>query len=452
MDQISSAIERAIREGRLGPGTRLPSWHDLAVQLGVARGTVRMAYENLRDQQLIVTAGAAGTRVAEHARPAATHTGAEGAAPASAPPGRPAIFQVGVPAHDAFPFKTWSRIMGRAARAAAAAPVGYPDPFGERELRTEIAAYLSIARGIECTASQIFITNGFGSALAAALRALGATGESAWVEEPGFTVAREILAMAGITPIPVPVDAEGLNVAAGVAAAPQASFAVVTPGQHAPLGMTLSLRRRHALLDWAATAQAWVIEDDYLGELQLQGRATPGLASLDRNGRVLHIGTFSKTINPSLRVAFLMVPRPLVDKVASVISTSTPAPAPSVQLAVAEFMRGGHYLRHLRRMKRLYAERRRILMQCLRELSLPCVEAGLAALVPLPDGVRDIDVVAKARQLGMMPSALSWWHSQPQAHGNGLLLGVTNLPEERIAEHCKRLAEVLAGMQVQLDN
>ncbi|GAB3435981.1 MocR-like pyridoxine biosynthesis transcription factor PdxR [Massilia solisilvae] len=446
-DQISAAVGRAIREGQLGPGARLPSWHDLAAQLGVARGTVRMAYENLRDQQLIVTAGAAGTRVAEDARPAASGLTLARAAPAPARPVRPGIFQIGVPSHDAFPFKTWSRIMGRAARAAAAAPVGYPDPSGEIELRSEIAAYLSIARGIVCAPSQIFICNGFGGALAAVLRALGMEGKSAWMEEPGFSVSREILRMSGVTPVPVPVDAEGLDVAAGMAAAPQASLAIVTPGQQAPLGMTLSLRRRHALLEWAAASGAWVIEDDYLGELQLQGRATPALASLDREGRVVHIGTFSKTINPGLRVGFLMVPPALVDAVTQVVTVYSAAPTPTVQLAVAEFMRDGHYLRHLRRMKRLYAERRRLLMQCLRELSVPAVEAGLAVLVPLADGVDDVAAVAKAREVGMSPAALSWWHAQPGRRDRGLLLGVTNVQEQQVAEHCVRLAGICAARQ-----
>lgn len=442
VDQISAGIGTAIGDGRLAPGARLPSWHDLSVQLGVARGTVRMAYETLRDRQLIVTAGAAGTRVAEHARAAAFRAHVDDASPPRPLPGRPAVFQIGVPAHDVFPFKTWSRIMARAARAAAAAPVGYPDPRGEAGLRGEIAAYLCIARGIECTADQVFITNGFAGALSVALRALEMHGKSAWMEEPGFSMTRELLSLSGVTPVPVAVDAEGMDVAAGVAAAPQAALAIVTAGQQAPLGVTLSLRRRHALLDWAAASRAWIIEDDYLGELQLQGRATPALASLDRSGRVLHIGTFSKTINPGLRIGFLVVPSTLVDQVTRMATICSSAPTPAIQFAVDEFMRDGHYLRHLRRMKRLYAERRRLLVDHLRRLSLPHFEAGLAVLLRLPDGTRDIEVVARAAGMGMSPSALSWWYAQPQPRDNGLLLGVTNLSAETIEGHCQRLASI----------
>jgi len=292
--QIAAAIGAAIHDGRLSPGTRLPSWHDLAAQLGVARGTVRAAYDSLRDQQLIVTAGAAGTRVARQA----VRAGSAPERPTTPPPrlAAPVPFQVGVPGQDVFPFKTWSRIMGRAARAAAAQPLGYPDPRGEPVLRAAIAAYLGIARGIACHPSQVFIANGHAAALGLALRALRLDGRTAWVEDPGYASARAVLAQYGVTPAPVPVDAEGLDVAAGIASCPDAALAVVTPGQQAPLGMTLSLARRHALLDWAAARGAWIVEDDYLGELQLQARATPALAARDHAGRVLHIGTFSKSV------------------------------------------------------------------------------------------------------------------------------------------------------------
>lgn len=408
-----------------------------------------MAYENLRDQQLVVAAGAAGTRVALQMLPAAGRTlHAGGAAPAQAVGNRavrPAIFQMGVPAQDVFPFKTWSRIMGRAARKAAATPLGYPDPCGESELRSEIAAYLCMARGIECTPSQVFITNGFAGALGVALRALRMEGQCALMEEPGYASTREALVGAGVTPVPVPVDPEGMDVAAGIALAPQAALAIVTAGQQAPLGVTLSLRRRQALLDWAASTQAWIIEDDYLGELQLQGRATPALASLDRAGRVVHIGTFSKTISPALRVGFMVVPTALTGHVASVMTAYAAAPTPVIQYAVAEFMRSGQLLRHLRRMKRLYAERRRTLVACLRAMALPHAEAGLAVLLRLPQGVDDAEVAEKARAAGLAPSALSWWYAQPRPGLEGLLLGVTNLPDERIEDCCRRLTAIWAG-------
>jgi len=444
--QIAAAIGTAIHDGRLAPGARLPSWHDLAAQLGVARGTVRAAYDSLRDQQLVVTAGAAGTRVARQpaparataARPAPDH-------PAVAPARRvePVPFQVGVPGQDVFPFKTWSRIMGRAARTAAAQPLAYPDPRGEAPLRTAIAAYLGIARGIACHPSQVFVTAGYAAALGTALHALRLEGRTAWIEDPGYTSARIVLAHYGVTPAPVPVDAEGLDVAAAIARAPDALLAVVTPGQQAPLGMTLSLARRHALLDWAAAHDGWIVEDDYLGELQLQGRATPALAARDRAGRVLHVGTFSKTINPALRVAFLVVPPALAPRVAEVADACAAAPAPAIQYAIEEFLRDGHYLRHLRHMKRVYAERRAALCACLRGLGVPHVEAGLAVLVPLPQGVDDAALSARARAAGLAPSPLSWWRAPGRPGGGGLLLGVTNVPPARAQAACAALAALL---------
>jgi GntR family transcriptional regulator/MocR family aminotransferase len=449
-EQIGNAIGAAIRDGRLAAGARLPSWRDLAVQLGVARGTVRVAYENLRNQQLVVTAGAAGTRVAQQAGLAAAHAALAARGPVPPPAsvstrsGQAAVFQVGVPAQDAFPFKTWSRIMARAARTAAAAPLGYPDPCGEPALRAEIAAYLGIARGIRCTPDRVVIANGFGGALGLALRALRLGGRTAWMEEPGYAATRALLAQYGVTPVPVAVDGEGLDVAAGMAAAPGAALAVVTPGQQAPLGMTLSLRRRHALLDWAAASDAWIVEDDYLGELQLQGRATPALAALDHAGRVLHIGTFSKTINPALRVGFMVVPDALKGRILQAAEACAPAPAPAVQLAVAEFMRGGHYLRHLRRMKRLYAERRHALAACLKSMNLPHSEAGLALLLTVPAGVDDVLLAQRARAAGLAPSALSWWRAQPSQGAGGLLLGVTNLPDAHATDAYRKLVALLA--------
>jgi GntR family transcriptional regulator/MocR family aminotransferase len=444
--QIAAAIGTAIHDGRLAPGARLPSWHDLAAQLGVARGTVRAAYDSLRDQQLIVTAGAAGTRVARQpvpARATAARPAPERPAVAPAPRVEPVPFQVGVPGQDVFPFKTWSRIMGRAARTAAAQPLAYPDPRGEAPLRTAIAAYLGIARGIACHPSQVFVTAGYAAALGTALHALRLEGRTAWIEDPGYTSARTVLAHYGVTPAPVPVDAEGLDVAAAIERAPDAALAIVTPGQQAPLGMTLSLARRHALLDWAAARDGWIVEDDYLGELQLQGRATPALAARDRAGRVLHIGTFSKTINPALRVAFLVVPPALAPRVAEVADARAAAPAPAIQYAIEEFLRDGHYLRHLRHMKRVYAERRAALCACLRGLGVPHVEAGLAVLVPLPDGVDEATLSARARAAGLAPSPLSWWRAPGHAGTRGLLLGVTNVPPARAQAGCATLASLL---------
>ena len=401
--QIHGAIRDAIQDGRLAGGARLPSWRDLAAQLGVARGTVRAAYERLSDEQLIVAHGAAGSRVADRV-PAAPPAGS--AIEAQPLPelfhdfeNPPSPFQMGAPAQDAFPLVLWSRIMARSARLAAAAPGSYPDPRGHPELRREIAAYLAIARGVRCAPGRVFVTAGFSGALGLALHALRLAGASVWLEDPGFPLTRTAVAFAGLKVVAVPVDEEGIDVAEGARRAPRAALAVVTPGQQAPLGMTLSLARRQALLECAARSDAWIIEDDYLGELQLAGRAAPALASLDSAGRVLLAGTFSKTISPALRLGFLVVPPQLAPLFATVAACLAPAPAPTVQRAVAAFMAEGHYLRHLRRMKRIYAVRRDALATCLREMAHDGVaiagSAALAVRLRLPDGSKDLDIAAR---------------------------------------------------------
>ncbi|MEA1648936.1 PLP-dependent aminotransferase family protein [Nitrospirillum sp. BR 11164] len=455
--QIHGALRQAILGGRLAAGARLPSWRDLAAQLGVARGTVRVAYERLMDEQLVVGMGAAGTRVARWPVPDLAPV----PPPAETLPmaaffhdfeGTPLTFQMGVPAQDAFPYTQWSRVLARAARTAAQAPVGYPDPRGHPELRHAMAAYLAIARGIQCAPAQVLVTNGYAGALNLAVRALGLEGRAAWMEEPGFPLTRTALSLAGMRPVPVPVDAEGLDVAAGVVAAGDAALAVVTPGQQAPLGMTLSLARRVALLDWARHTGAWVLEDDYLSELQLAGRAAPALAAVDHaaggaaggNARVLHAGTFSKTISPALRLGFLVVPASLAGHFGDVAACLSPAPAAPVQRAVAAFLAEGHYLRHLRRMKRLYAARRATLLRALDGLLPVRATAGLSVVVSLPPGTRDTAIANQALAFGMAPVPLSPWYVAEGNHQAGLLLGVTNLNDRTLAADCGRLADLVA--------
>lgn len=445
-EQIYLGVRTAIADGRLRPGARLPSWRDLASQLGVSRGTVRLAYERLIDEQLVASAGAAGTFVATQARSTSVPATAPSRGlnlPLAGGDAGPAIFQLGVPADDVFPKKAWSRILVRAARATAAQPVGYPDACGEAALRAEIVANLTISRGIACAPAQVFITVGYAGALGLALHALRQDRKPCWMEEPGYPFARHALILAGIQPVPVPVDHEGLNVAAGIVAAPDAAFALVTAGQQAPLGFTLSLQRRHALLEWARQNNSWIIEDDYLGELQLKGRAAPALASLDSEGRVLYIGTFSKTINPALRLGFLVAPPALVTRIAELATTLAPAPAPPLQQAVAEFLRDGHYLRHLRHMKRVYALRRQLLAACLTSRGVEHTLAGLTVVQPLPRSMDDVEIARLARNVGLSPVPLSPWYGNQAAAQAGLLLGVTNLPEDRIAECCAQLDSVI---------
>ena len=448
-EQIQHGIATAIRKGVLEPGVRLPSWQDLAAQLGVARGTVRKAYEKLDAAQLIVASRAAGTRVAPHAR-------AEAKSEQQPDPGSlveiyrdmtqgPAFFQMGIPATETFPATLIARIRAKAIRAETSAVPMYPDPRGEPALRREIARYLAVARGIDCAPSQILVTGGFNAGLGLALRALGMEGQAAWIEDPCFPLTRKGLELAQLSLSPIPVDADGIDVDHGLRHAAGAKLVVVTPGQQAPLGTILSLERRIRLLDWAAAKQAWVIEDDYLSELQLAGRAAPALASLDRAGRVIHLGSFSKTISPTLRLGFIVAPTALVARFAEVALCLAPAPGPSIQLATAEFMREGHYLRHLRRLKRAYGAKQEALLAQLRPHFDPSdiTAAGLAVLLRLPDGASDVAIAQALRPFGISPSPLSIWHASTEAARSGLLLGVATSPAKELAKSCKRLVEVI---------
>jgi len=446
-EQIHRGIRAAIESGVLAPGARLPSWQDLAAQLGVARGTVRSAYEKLSSAQLIVAARATGTHVVD--RPSFPVRRDKAPAPGSFMEmyqeltAGPAIFQMGVPAQETLPATLLARMRAQAVRVEVSAPAIYRDPRGELELRREIAAYLALARGIECAPSQIIITSGFSGGLGLALRVLGLEQKKVWVENPGFPFTRRGLELARLSIAPIPVDADGVDVDYALKHAPDAALVVVTPGQQAPLGFTLSLARRSRLLDWATQNKAWVIEDDYLSELQLKGRATPALASLDRAGRVIHIGSFSKTITPALRLGFVVAPAALASRFAETAACLAPAPGPAVQLATADFMRDGHYLRHLRRTKRVYAAQGDALLKYLRPRTANVAIAGLAAVLRLPKGAADLAIAREAAPLGLAPTPLSLWYATKGSVRPGLLLGVATSPLKRIEASCDRLLQII---------
>lgn len=447
-EQIRISITKAIESGLLAPGTRLPSWQDLAAHLGVARGTVQAAYERLSDGQMIETFGARGTLVAPRPRalsaPPHACRPAPGVRPLPAPGEGPAIFQLGIPALEDPPDRLFAR--ARSSNLLKPGPfssLGPPDPSGEAELRREIAAYLSISRHIHCVPEQVFITSGYSSGLDLALRVLGLDGRKVWMEEPGFYRTRKALELARLRIVPVPVDAGGINVGYGIEHAGDAALAVVTPGQQAPLGPTLCLRRRLQLLEWAAERGAWIIEDDYLSELQLEGRAAPALASLDKAKRVIHVGTFSKTVSPGLRLGFIVAPTELVAAFSEMAAVFAPAPSPVIQFAMAQFMRAGHYSRRVRRLKRLYAAQRDALCDQLSLHDAPWVTAGLAVLLSLPDGAPDLHIAREARTFGMAPSPLSQWFATSSWAQPGLLLGVATAPEPHLAASCRRLFEII---------
>jgi GntR family transcriptional regulator/MocR family aminotransferase len=447
--RIANHLRDAIANGTLRPGARLPSARGLAAELRVARGTVDAAYAVLAGEGAILgRRGAVGTIVstqvtaplAELAQPEMRFP-ARVEAPAGATP-----LSLGLPALDAFPRKSWAAALNRAARAPGF--MGYPDPAGLAELRAAIAGYLGLSRGVKCAAEHIVITQGFQGALRVVQTALLRPGDAVWVEDPGYPPARQALESAGARLVPVRVDAQGMRVAAGVAAAPRARLALLTPAHQSPLGVSLSLPRRLELLNWAMNSGAWVLEDDYDGEFHYVGRPLPSLKSLDRSRRVIYAGSFSKTMFPALRLGFLVVPdepREAILRASRLGHAGLPA---LEQRALADFIVRGHYARHLRRMRALYAQRREALANALtaRAAGRFVVESGaggLHLLLRLSAG-DDSALAGRARTAGLAVAALS---SLALAHnaGSGLLVGFTNIPADQAPAMAGRLAALLAA-------
>ncbi len=462
--QIYARIRAAILDGTLPPGARLPSWNALAEELGVARGTVKAAYEWLAGEGYILSEGAAGTRVhrslrgealrpphepppAANRRARSRHVVPETTRPAWGAAPKP--FQVGMPAVDAFPRGLWSRLVARRARNLAPMAMNYPDPAGYAPLREAIARYLAIARGVVAMQEQIFITAGYTGALDLVTRALLRPDDRVWIEDPAYPRTREALALAGARPVPVAVDAEGLMVERGIAAAPRAKLAVVTASHQAPLGMPLSLPRRLALLDWAARSGGWIVEDDYYGEFQFRGQPVPALKSLDRNERVLYVGTFSKVLMPSLRLGYLVAPPDLVPALRRITGLLAPSQSLLMQMGVADFMGEGHFARHIRRMRLLYRERRAALVAALAVRFGPAwdiglEESGMHLLARLPPGSDDVALVGEDAVAAFGVVALSSWAIETKTRP-GLIMGFANVPASRASREVARLADTLRG-------
>lgn len=449
--QVYERFRSAIAEGALKPGDRIPSARALAKEIGVARGTIEVAYSLLASEGYIQARGQAGTVVAPNLQPAARMASAAPAArarPAEAVedrwprPAAPLPFQMGLPALDAFPRKIWARLGARHLRGMQPPDLGYPDPAGLPGLRTATAAYLQVARGIQCTPRQVFITSGYNNTMQLIMQALFKPGDSVWVEDPGYPPTRVLLAQAGMQAVPVRVDAEGLVVEAGIAQEPRARAAVVTPAHQSPLSLSLSLPRRQALLDWAERNSAWIVEDDYDGEYRYVGRPLPALKSLDRQGRVLYSGTFSKVLFPGMRLAYLVVPEeqvPRFERLCMLLAGGAPA---LTQAVLTSFINEGHFARHIQRMRRLYSERRHATAAALSDvmgsrLRIDLQPGGMHLVARLEGHQTDRELASRMLQHGLYAQALSHWSAAPDAR-SGLLMSFTNIVSAEQAEQLAR--------------
>ncbi|MFY2070115.1 PLP-dependent aminotransferase family protein [Achromobacter xylosoxidans] len=450
--QVYERFRGAITQGTLKPGDRIPSARALAKDLGVARGTIEMAYSLLHAEGYVQPRGQAGTVVTPGLQ-------AQPAARPSPPPARPdpdtwrqppepLPFQMGLPALDAFPRKIWARLGARHLRATQAADLSYPPADGLPALRTAIAAHLQVARGIHCTPDQVFITSGYRESLNLVIQALLQPGDQVWVEDPGYPPTRELLKHSGLTFAPVEVDSEGVIVSQGIAQAPQARAAIVTPAHQSPLSVTLSLTRRQALLDWAERHQRWIVEDDYDGEYRYVSRPLPALKSLDRHGRVLYAGTFSKVMFPGIRLAYLVAPAALVRRfeiVNRVLGNGIPG---LTQALVSAFMTEGHFARHIQRMRRLYAERRNATAAGLAKVFGPGMPidpqpGGMHLLVRMKGRHTDRELAQRMLSNGLYAHALSRWATATSC-GSGLLMSFTNIESQDRAEQLgRRILELM---------
>ncbi|HVH88329.1 MAG TPA: PLP-dependent aminotransferase family protein [Terriglobales bacterium] len=463
--QIYEYFRLRITRGDLRAGQRVPSTRELARELRISRLPVLNAYSQLIAEGHFQTRTGSGTFVASsidsklagkeqgngesplqrrsislHARMVpkferpswAEHLGA---------------FQVGQPELKTFPMHIWSRLLSRYSRELRVPALQYGDPMGLAELREILAVYLRTSRAVRCGPEQIMIVNGSQQALDITTRVLLDPGAPAWVEEPGYWLIHHVLASGGCEAIPVPVDAEGLNVKTGAKLKRTARAVFVAPSHQYPMGVTMGATRRFQLLEWAHKSGSWIVEDDYDSEYRYDSKPITSLQGLDDRDRVIYTGTLSKVLFPALRLGFIVIPLDLVERFAAVRQAMDICPSHSSQAVLAAFIREGHFARHIRRMRKLYEERRRVLLQELeRQLGASYEVMGTAAgmhlTLVLDDKFCDRKIAEKAikRQLWLSALSLSYIGPSPR---QGLVLGFGNTASTQIPRAVGLLKEIL---------
>ncbi|MEW6736352.1 MAG: PLP-dependent aminotransferase family protein [Acidobacteriota bacterium] len=473
--QIYEAIRTSVLNGEFESRMRLPATRLLAKQLGVSRMTVVNAYEQLLAEGYIEGQIGSGTYIAS-TLPEEMLRVSENRSLAKKKPTKTRnqmlsqrgkwlastdvtvlrleadsknyAFQNGMPAVDEFPFKIWAKLCARLLKNPPRELLGYGDPAGYLPLREAIAAHLKSARAVHCEPSQIIIVAGSQQALDLTARVLIDPNDIAWIEDPCYLSARNTFLSAGAKVVSVSVDSEGANLTTGVLADRPARLIYVTPSHQFPLGVTMSLSRRLALLEWARRCEAFIIEDDYNSEFRYAGHPLACLQGLDKDGRVIYIGTFSKTIFPSLRLGCIVVPEDLKDAFIAARAL-VDRQSPSLDQAIlTDFINEGHFARHIRRMRSLYEERQQVLVTAAKRdlaglLEIEPSETGMHLVGWLPPGVDDKTAAKKAADYGLEVSPLSGYSPNPLPH-SGLVLGYTAINERQIKDGVKRLAKALS--------
>lgn len=470
--QIYERIREAILARRLKTGSQLPPTRVLAQELNVSRNTVINAFEQLIAEGYLVGKLGAGTFVTEKLPDDLLQARVEKIdlprkksvrsiskrgkllteIPVTFSPDSSKVraFQTGFTATREFPADIWTRTVGRALRKMPRKNLDYLDYDklqGYFPLREAIARYLGTSRGLICEPEQILMVAGSQQGLDLTARVLFDKGDDVWIEDPNYRGALGALLGAEANVIPVPLDREGINIEAGKRMSKLPRAVYVTPSHHFPLGVVMSLSRRLELLEWSSRNSVWIVEDDYDSEFRYDGKSIAALQGLDSDNRVIYIGTFSKVMFPALRLGYLVVPSDLLESFAkALLFTSVHTPMLE-QIAMTDFINEGHFGRHIRKMRKIYAERQKILVEEIREklgdfLEVREDEAGMHIIVWLKEGYDDSELSRRAAEKNINVSPLSFYCIKEKLPG-GLILGYTGLEKNEIRRGVNGLLEVL---------
>jgi|SRR5215813_1327484 len=466
--QLYEWFRSAILAGQLRPGQRVPSTRSLAEELKVSRIPVSSAYEQLQAEGFFETFTGAGTCVAESIpgksliafdarRPGSSRQASHHKARRTLSRRVKSMriepqpwlnhlgaFRVSLPALDYFPGGVWSRLLNRHSRNQTRQLMAYGDAMGYWPFREAIAEYVGAVRAVRCEPSQVLITTGSQQGIQLSAHVLLDVRAEVWFEDPGYPGARQALRMADAQIVPVPVDHEGLNVEEGMRRAPGARALYITPSHQYPLGMTMSVSRRMVLLDWAARSGAWIIEDDYDSEFRFGAHPIPSLQGLDTRDRVIYVGTFSKVMFPALRLGYIVVPKDLAQAFAVARDATDQFSSSLYQAVMTDFIREGHFARHIRRMRMLYGARRTALVEAIRnhmgdKLQVIGAEAGMHLVALLQPGKNDTAIAGKAAEMGMSIMPLSSCYLG-RAGKSGLILGYGGTEAQQIQHGIRKLA------------
>ena len=460
--QLHQRIRGAILDGRFPSGCRLPGSRTLATALGVSRNSVTAVYELLGAEGYIALSRQ-GTRVSTLEQPAKWAHRLDESRRAAEPEiarraarvqdsaldaGHDLPFRPGVPALARFPLSAWKNCFDRGVRRAGTAALGYGDPQGEPVLRTAIMRHLAVARGVRCEPEHIVITEGAQEALSLCVRLVTNPGDKAWIEDPGYRGARTAMFCADLDVIPMRVDENGLRVPEQAWTTHTPRLVYTSPSHQYPTGAVLTAARRLDLIANAQRHGAWIVEDDYDSEYRHSGELVGAMQGLVPNAPVFYVGTFSKTLFPSLRLGFLVLPEALAKHAAPLLKETLRGGHRFEQLALAEFIESGQFSRHLGRMRRLYKRRQDVLRAALEHyLDVPHVvaggDSGMHLTIRLPPGCVDVRIAEAARAFEMAPMPLSRFAMCPQPEDNGLVLGYGNTPESSLVPLVRRLATLI---------